>query len=269
MAAVCQGVADHPRIRGEHHLDPVRRVIRRRIIPAYAGSTWQVSAGFHLGWDHPRIRGEHKAAAFDKHAALGSSPHTRGARLEAGHDPRRLGIIPAYAGSTPDMPWVPAAAAWIIPAYAGSTNGGCLTGRVPADHPRIRGEHLRRRRHDIRNKGSSPHTRGAPRLIVRRRRIARIIPAYAGSTVRQLPVCEMRQDHPRIRGEHVSRGPSVRTPAGSSPHTRGARFQLGNDHLVDGIIPAYAGSTPWATWRHTFSPDHPRIRGEHSQCPGA
>ena len=34
--------------------------------------------------------------------------------------------------------------------------------------------------------------------------------------------------------------------------------------VVDGIIPAYAGSTPRWLARRTRSPDHPRIRGEHS-----
>ena len=50
---------------------------------------------------------------------------------------------------------------------------------------------------------------------------------------------------------------------GSSPHTRGARLQLGDDHLIDGIIPAYAGST--AQYRNIvkWQKDHPRIRGEH------
>ena len=70
-------------------------------------------------------------------------------------------------------------------------------------------------------------------------------------------------DHPRIRGEHgrdPSRELSIR---GSSPHTRGARFQLGDNHLVDGIIPAYAGSTPCGTPILTECRDHPRIRGEH------
>ena len=70
----------------------------------------------------------------------------------------------------------------IIPAYAGSTSlarGGF--GR-PADHPRIRGEHIRGMSVKELKQGSSPHTRGAPprRLDVHVRK--RIIPAYAGST---------------------------------------------------------------------------------------
>ena len=52
----------------------------------------------------------------------------------------------------------------IIPAYAGSTSLGCSSLRSSEDHPRIRGEHLRNLRFPA---------------IARR-----IIPAYAGSTVK-------------------------------------------------------------------------------------
>ena len=92
--------------------------------------------------------------------------------------------------------------------------------------------------------GSSPHTRGAP--------------------VRDEVGYERRWDHPRIRGEHRR----IR---------RVSRWG-------DGIIPAYAGSTPKENAKHVSgigsSPhtrgapiitharailheDHPRIRGEH------
>ena len=51
---------------------------------------------------------------------------------------------------------------------------------------------------------------------------------------------------------------------GSSPHTRGAQSETRPPESLRGIIPAYAGST----WRKCSSspttPDHPRIRGEHS-----
>ena len=71
-----------------------------RIIPAYAGSTggsvWEAASMT----DHPRIRGEHVAYLAQAFQEMGSSPHTRGARLgvAAAHDGVR--IIPAYAGST-------------------------------------------------------------------------------------------------------------------------------------------------------------------------
>ena len=92
---------DHPRIRGEHDLSrrlrlgatgssPHTRGARRipllcsgwrRIIPAYAGSTFKACAPPSTTADHPRIRGEHFFTIQDT--------------------PLTNGIIPAYAGSTP------------------------------------------------------------------------------------------------------------------------------------------------------------------------
>ena len=112
---------DHPRIRGEHgllghaHLSaqgssphtrgaPERRRWqdgRRRIIPAYAGSTKKPNPSQPARGDHPRIRGEHGGPADGLHAGPGSSPHTRGARLIVPAAYTGLRIIPAYAGSTP------------------------------------------------------------------------------------------------------------------------------------------------------------------------
>ena len=51
---------------------------------------------------------------------------------------------------------------------------------------------------------------------------------------------------------------------GSSPHTRGARRTTPTERRRYGIIPAYAGSTGRGARRPSRSPDHPRIRGEHS-----
>ena len=51
---------------------------------------------------------------------------------------------------------------------------------------------------------------------------------------------------------------------GSSPHTRGARSWLPPVPLGRGIIPAYAGCTPWCDRWRTIRRDHPRIRGVHA-----
>ena len=132
--------------------------------------------------------------------------------------------------------------------------------------------------------GSSPHTRGAHRASGSPRRPRRIIPAYAGSTLRADRFCACRQDHPRIRGEHLVTCISDAKRAGSSPHTRGAPLERVLADGPGGIIPAYAGSTRVATppypsasgsSPHTRGArgaparclcrrrDHPRIRGEH------
>ena len=49
----------------------------------------------------------------------------------------------------------------IIPAYAGSTSLSSVDAAVAADHPRIRGEHVKLPPIHLRSGGSSPHTRGA------------------------------------------------------------------------------------------------------------
>ena len=113
---------DHPRIRGEHApvspgihsgggssphtrgalLRSSRLRLGHGIIPAYAGSTSDVSYGCVVVTDHPRIRGEHYLQLMVSPPFLGSSPHTRGARLLSSMPTVYPGIIPAYAGSTHD-----------------------------------------------------------------------------------------------------------------------------------------------------------------------
>ena len=72
----------------------------RRIIPAYAGSTFWKKHGTPQPKDHPRIRGEHLGVVVDAGEQYGSSPHTRGAPEWREAVAERCGIIPAYAGST-------------------------------------------------------------------------------------------------------------------------------------------------------------------------
>ena len=131
---------DHPRMRGEHNAYIVNvqpflgssphargaraeRLLREApggIIPACAGSTYEVSNLGRVRRDHPRMRGEY---SFQAHAGArkgGSSPHARGAHVVAHREGEHVGIIPACAGSTQPPP-PPTSLAW--------------------DHPRMRGEH--------------------------------------------------------------------------------------------------------------------------------
>ena len=91
--------------------------------------------------------------------------------------------------------------------------------------------------------GSSPHTRGARAARAWRAARCGIIPAYAGSTPFQDVSLLVSQDHPRIRGEHVGWAWEGVKLVGSSPHTRGARHGSVGKATLEGIIPAYAGST--------------------------
>mgnify|MGYP000480950221 CR=1 FL=1 len=193
---------DHPRIRGEHGGVVVRAPEFQRIIPAYAGSTDAGNEPIVDIEDHPRIRGEHRLDGSNGRDRVGSSPHTRGARVQMRILRIAGGIIPAYAGSTRGFGvpgafdrgssphtrgarvqvWILQIARGIIPAYAGSTPGTPGRRFRRWDHPRIRGEH--------RSAASKPSCRW------------RIIPAYAGSTGDDPPQEWVGWDHPRIRGEH-------------------------------------------------------------------
>ena len=212
------------------------------IIPAYAGSTPEAPSTCQAPGDHPRIRGEHRTNCTFHASKAGSSPHTRGARAPPCPRAARGRIIPAYAGSTRSV-------------------GRRRTGWT--DHPRIRGEHLEREIPLGIVPGSSPHTRGAPPRGRRGHLCGRIIPAYAGSTDREHSTPSTRADHPRIRGEHVIFRDDQAPSKGSPPHTRGALSPCRTRHAVTRIIPAYAGSTQVGTEGGARMSDHPRIRGEH------
>ena len=171
-------------------------------------------------------------------------------RIRGEHQRQRVhgecdrGIIPAYAGSTTCLRVRAFLSSGSSPHTRGALNGDAVALGRAVDHPRIRGEHDDRFQALEVLAGSSPHTRGAPAAS-----------STGASTSR---------DHPRIRGEHNDSG------------------VLGDS--VQGIIPAYAGSTSSSisataaskgSSPHTrgarahhkvnhHSPrDHPRIRGEH------
>ena len=73
--------------------------------------------------------------------------------------------------------------------------------------------------------------------------LVRIIPASAGSTGETGPQGPAGADHPRIRGEHYGWKFRRSKGFGSSPHPRGALPHLGDQYLIERIIPASAGST--------------------------
>ena len=213
------------------------------IIPAYAGST-TLGFRFDLGVrDHPRIRGEHQESQQRRLGPPGSSPHTRGALADFDPGSFRVGIIPAYAGST--------------------VVADTLLENLK-DHPRIRGEHSGVMNITRLSGGSSPHTRGAQHDLGEKRGAQRIIPAYAGSTLFEDEFVVNEGDHPRIRGEHQHDVETSSSHTGSSPHTRGARGRECQYPSVRRIIPAYAGSTSSYPTCELPRTDHPRIRGEHS-----
>ena len=253
---------DHPRICGEHSCDmsvlstsagssPHMRGTRVRahgyvdsagIIPAYAGNTERHPYKMCVSGDHPRICGEHDLHQRRAAISAGSSPHMRGTHRCRGERRVKAGIIPAYAGNT--------------------TYLDTLT-RVLKDHPRICGEHSIFALCDVPYQGSSPHMRGTLLNNPTHRRVAGIIPAYAGNTLRKTKRTAWARDHPRICGEHVSNAETNVTRAGSSPHMRGTPKSMILSRRCLGIIPAYAGNTRTHQMPSQRQWDHPRICGEH------
>ena len=69
------------------------------------------------------------------------------------------------------------------------------------------------------------------------------------------------QDHPRIRGTNLSSCSAPASMIGSSPHTRDKSPFTGDNAVLPGIIPAYAGQISEAPVRRIWRRDHPRIRG--------
>ena len=229
-STVCEPVpiwtdGDHPRLRGEHELkegvvvsvkgsSPLARGARRPlagavrsvgIIPACAGSTPRSGSGRGRPWDHPRLRGEHFVCCQQKFGRQGSSPLARGARDRRRGLPRRRGIIPACAGSTP----------------ATRRRSACR-----GDHPRLRGEHSGLSLPLRPPQGSSPLARGArPNRGVNGLEVG-IIPACAGSTANGSARSQLTWDHPRLRGEHQAAQWLRACLMGSSPLARGARSQV-------------------------------------------
>ena len=175
--------------------------------------------------DHPRFRGEHPRRWPSPRPRRGSSPLSRG----------------ALAGIVPLSPFP-----GIIPAFAGST----MTLRTPSclrkDHPRFRGEHSSCHAAVLSCLGSSPLSRGALSSAADHVDLARIIPAFAGSTIDLPTSLRNLTDHPRFRGEHRDSNEHVEPRDGSSPLSRGAPTGQHPEGREARIIPAFAGSTTQA-----------------------
>ena len=175
------GLADHPRMRGEHsrtsrrwpsasgspphargtqsHAADFRDDVG--ITPACAGNTRPRAVDRISTPDHPRMRGEHEYDDEPERAAPGSPPHARGTPLSSSLFSSSFRITPACAGNT-------------IP-QSGRR-------RILLDHPRMRGEHMASRSAGVRSRGSPPHARGTPAVVSRDCLRRWITPACAGNT---------------------------------------------------------------------------------------
>ena len=138
----------------------------------------------HRAWQRSWSRTERVVPRGPFAGAVGSSPHTRGARRRRRPAPTRSGDHPRIRGEHGEGGLADTALLGIIPAYAGSTNAAdnfMAAGLGSSPHTRGGGT-LRRHGICLQPLGSSPHTRGAPPPLGWRSASSR--------------------DHPRIRGEH-------------------------------------------------------------------
>ena len=135
-------------------------------------------------------------------------------------------------------------------------------------HPRVCGEHMRRRDHIRPGNGSSPRVRGTWVFCLRDLRMCRFIPACAGNISGDCEQDVNATVHPRVCGEHTPAFSSLVTQHGSSPRVRGTfRDRLPNQLQVR-FIPACAGNIPSGHCRQGQYSVHPRVCGEHRHEPG-
>ena len=115
-------------------------------------------------------------------------------------------------------------------------------------------------------RGSSPHVRGARSQYRPSKSRTGIIPACAGSTRGHRGHGARPRDHPRMCGEHPQAHCRATFWLGSSPHVRGAQCSVSQAQLMNGIIPACAGSTErLAVSRCRREGSSPHVRGALTQ----
>ena len=156
----------------------------------------------------------------------------------------------------------------IIPALAGNTEDRSVHWQVGSDHPRSRGEYLLYACSPRWAIGSSPLSRGIPDHCHDSLSDSRIIPALAGNTGYHICASGVLPDHPRSRGEYRTPERCKKCAHGSSPLSRGIRWEVYRVPPAWGIIPALAGNTPHPAGWGPHQWDHPRSRGEYSSCIG-
>ena len=110
--------------------------------------------------------------------------------------------------------------------------------------------------------GSPPHARGRHMVAIVHYANRRITPACAGKTRRNRWLRKRSTDHPRMRGEDKACTDVWNGAAGSPPHARGRRGDVGSWAGGPGITPACAGKTLGLLWFFVLFWDHPRMRGE-------
>ena len=111
-------------------------------------------------------------------------------------------------------------------------------------------------------RGSPPHVRGKGSGGNGPLFDGGITPACAGKRFDQRRQFVESEDHPRMCGEKLASGLSLRRMTGSPPHVRGKASHRGLVWELPGITPACAGKRQSPSGSHRLSLDHPRMCGE-------
>ena len=216
---------------------------------------------------HPRSRGENPSSTTASGAGSGSSPLTRGKRLDRLSVGEPVRLIPAHAGKT--QLTVPSGVAGSAHPRSRGENRVALTQLANAggSSPLTRGKHgghgladadrglipahagktMRPGRDPSRPSGSSPLTRGKRERRRGRSLLQRLIPAHAGKTQRRSGVPALLKAHPRSRGEN--------------------RLPPRRHRIRPWLIPAHAGKTVEDQAHRIENAAHPRSRGENWRTP--
>ena len=191
----------HPHARGEHINSPFFKIVNcgssprpwgtrygidcpgttTRFIPTPVGNTeWFGKGGLSMPV-HPHARGEHGVNDWSQTKPSGSSPRPRGTQATYSHTGQESRFIPTPVGNTIECPLPPKP--------------------VPV-HPHARGEHVKGRKRNQNNFGSSPRPWGTLQFPLRVNNALRFIPTPVGNTLFQQVFCFRRTVHPHARGEH-------------------------------------------------------------------
>ncbi len=196
---------------------------------------------------YPRWRGEHVITLEDAIAGGGLSPLARGTRSARMLATETARFIPAGAGNTARLIFLPCTA----PVY-----------------PRWRGEHPRSIIDWNPFPGLSPLARGTLSNIIKRFKCYRFIPAGAGNTPQGWPQLCRLSVYPRWRGEHLLGSFRCAPVDGLSPLARGTLTHRLLRALIRRFIPAGAGNTFARRAQTSMSQVYPRWRGEHNVWQG-
>ena len=153
----------------------------------------------------------------------------------------------------------------ITPACAGNSDKARGQSPEGRDHPRLRGEQSLPPYNGKIGVGSPPLARGTAACRGYADMRHGITPACAGNRRTGQGARLRPWDHPRLRGEQVSRPKPLHTPIGSPPLARGTAAQCRCIRTSGRITPACAGNSDKARGQSPEGRDHPRLRGEQEK----